>query len=98
MGMLPGQAHRSHRTRRRTLIKGDSQSYCSFVTCYDVTFCVRHVMSDTDPAQLKALYLARAAEFRELSRTATDPVLTSAYAQIAENYEELAKLIAENEC
>jgi hypothetical protein len=55
-------------------------------------------MSDTDPAQLKALYLARAAEFRELSRTATDPVLTSAYTQIAENYEELAKLIAENEC
>jgi hypothetical protein len=96
--MLPGQAHRSHRTRRRTLKKGGALYYCLYVTCYDVTFRVRYVMSDTDPAQLKALYLARAAEFRELSRTATDPVLTSAYAQIAENYEELAKLIAENEC
>jgi hypothetical protein len=54
-------------------------------------------MSEINPVQLKALYLARATEFREQSRTTTDPILTSAYAQIAENYEKLAKLVAENE-
>jgi hypothetical protein len=52
-------------------------------------------MTDTDAEKLKAFYLARAAEFRELSRTATDPILTSAYAQIAANYEAQAKTIAQ---
>lgn len=35
-------------------------------------------------SERQALYLTRVAEFRELSRMATDPVLTNAYAQIAE--------------
>lgn len=56
-------------------------------------------MSGAEPiSERQALYRRRAVEFRELSRTATDPVLRTAYAQIAENYEELAKIIAEEEC
>jgi hypothetical protein len=55
-------------------------------------------MSGDEPAKLKAFYPAWAAEFRALSRTAIDPILTSAYAQIAENYEALAKALAEDEC
>ena len=54
-------------------------------------------MSGTPVSERQALFLRRAAEFRELSRTATDPVLRTAYGQIAKNYEELAKAIAEEE-
>jgi hypothetical protein len=62
-------------------------------------FVIRYEMSGAEPvSERQALYLRRAAEFRELSRTATDPVLRTAYGQIAENYEALAKVIAEEEC
>jgi hypothetical protein len=55
-------------------------------------------MSGPKPvSERQAFYLRRAAEFRERSRTATDPVLQAAYGQIAEHYEELAKAIGEEE-
>jgi hypothetical protein len=41
------------------------------------------------------LYVARAAEFRELARTATGPILTSAYARIAANCEARANTVAQ---
>jgi hypothetical protein len=62
-----------------------------------VSFVIRYEMSGTPVSERQALFLRRAAEFRELSRTATDPVLRTAYGQIAKNYEELAKAIAEEE-
>jgi hypothetical protein len=56
-------------------------------------------MPDAEPvSERQALYLKRAAEFRELSRTATDPVLTNAYSQIAENYAALAKIVTGEDC
>jgi hypothetical protein len=53
----------------------------------------RYGMIDTDAARLQPL--ARAAESQELSRTATDPILMNAFAQIAESYEALVKTIGE---
>jgi hypothetical protein len=56
-------------------------------------------MSGTEPvSERQVLYLRRAAEFRELSTTATDSVLRTAYGQISEYYETLAKVIADEEC
>jgi hypothetical protein len=54
-------------------------------------------MTDTNSTQLRAYYLARAAEFRELSRTETEPVLAIAYAQLAQNFEALAKWAREED-
>jgi hypothetical protein len=60
---------------------------------------MRFEMSGTEPvSERQVLYLRRAAEFRELSTTATDSVLRTAYGQISEYYETLAKVIADEEC